>query len=390
MKIPTRLCVAAAAASLLAGCVGPRAISRRAVSYNTAVEQARGEMLLLNVLRSRDRRMMVFTGLTRITGSVRAEGRIGVTGNVDAPERASVGPSYSVTDAPTFDTAVLDSQEFTRGIMTPLSFELLEYFWDQGFVREILLLLTVERIEVACPTGSGGELRELQNDPQDKTFPIFRQVVDAASDSGAWEADEHMTEEIGPPVDGAEAARLPTLIQIANGRLRVSARKDGRFQLLRPVERLRLTARGFDPCAGPWGAPVPESRLVFHDTKRSFETATVEGQERRARLVARSPQSVIFFLGEMARPGREIALRPRGPGQPEQERRLFVVREGSECPAGPVFADYEGERWVVPAGKGDCHPGRSLQSLALAAQLLSLQQSSRDLPAAGTVRIIGQ
>lgn len=382
-----RTAAALAVALALAGCVGPRAISRRAVSYNTAVEQARGEMLLLNVLRSRDRRMMVFTGLTRITGSVRSEARVGVTGNADALEKASIGPSYSVSDAPTFDMAVLDSQEFTRGIMTPLSFELLEYFWDQGFVREILLLMTIERIEIACSTD---ELRELQNDPQDPTFPVFRQVVDAASASGAWEADEHLNEEIGPPVEAAEAARLGTLIQAASGRLRVSARKDGRFQLVRPAERLRLTMRGFDPCAGPYGAPVPESRAVFYDTKRSFETAAVEGHVRRARLVARSPQSVIFYLGEMARPGREIVLRPRNPGQPEAERRLFVVREGSECSGGPVTAVYDGKRYVVPSGKGDCHPGRSLQALALAAQLLSLQQSSRDLPAAGTVRIIGQ
>mgnify|MGYP001007143677 FL=1 len=147
------LLVAALAASLsLSGCVPGASLSSRAVDYNTAAEAARNEMLLLNVLRARDRRPMVFTGLSRITGSVRAEARVGATATVSAaaPDVQAYSPSFGFTDSPTFDVAVLDSQEFTRGVMTPVSTEVLEYFWDQGYNREVLLYLVVDRVELEC------------------------------------------------------------------------------------------------------------------------------------------------------------------------------------------------------------------------------------------------
>jgi hypothetical protein len=376
------------AALALGGCVSSGHISRRTVDYNEAVEAARGQVLLLNVLRARDRRPMVFTGLTRITGSVRAESRLGVAGTVGegAPKTANLSPSVSVVDSPSFDIAVLDSQEFTRGIMTPVSFELIEYFWDQGFVPEILLYLGVERIDVACPTDEAP--RGLQNDPRAPSFATFRALVESLADTGRWETARHLSEEIGPPLDAVEVLRLPNLVQVAGGRLRLLPRPDGKWQLVRPSERLRLVAEAADPCTLSGAA---RTRLVLYDTKAALDTAPAEGPgTRRARLVARSPQSVLFYLGEMARPGREVTIRAREGRQPEGERRLFVVRDARVCPQAVVSAGYGGTRWVIPDGTGDCHPGRSMQVLSLAAQLLSLQQSARDLPAGGSLRIIGQ
>lgn len=377
-----------AAAVLAAGCVSSGQISRRTVNYNLAVENARNEMLLLNVLRARERRAMVFTGLTRISGSLRSEGRVGLGAKLgqDMPNNADLAPSFGLSDAPSFDVAVLDSQEFTRGIMTPIAFPLIEYFWDQGYPREILLYLGVERVEVDCPAGY---LRSYENDPADRSFPAFRRVVEALADTGAWDA-ESKSLLVGPPVDADQAGRLPTLLQLASARLRLKATEDGRFQLVRPGEQQRLLARGFDPCADSAGDRAPSWRAAFYDSKDAFAAAQPQPGMRRARLVFRSPQSVVFFLGEMARPGREVAIRPRSPGQPVNERRLLVVRAAGECPRAAIVADYAGKRWVIPDGTGDCNPGRSLQSLALAEQLLSLQQSAHDLPASGTVRVIGQ
>jgi hypothetical protein len=106
--------------------------------------------------------------------------------------------------------------------------------------------------------------------------------------------------------------------------------------------------------------------------------------------VLRSPQAVLFYLGELTRPGVAVAIRGRQPSQPESTRRLFTLREAAACPRADVQVAYDGARWAIPRGGGDCDPGRSMQSLALAAQLLALQQSARDLPATGTFRVVGQ
>ena len=76
--------------------------------------------------------------------------------------------------------------------------------------------------------------------------------------------------------------------------------------------------------------------------------------------------------------------------QPASERRLFTVRPGGACSGSEVSVRYDGSRWAIPRGTAECDGGRSMQSLAITAQLLSLLQSAKDLPATSTVRIVGQ
>lgn len=380
--------LSAVAALALGGCVSHGSLSSRAVDYNTAAENARNEMLLMNILRARDRRPMVFTGLSRITGSVRAESRIGAaasTGSAAADIQA-FSPSFGFTDSPTFDVAVLDSQEFTRGIMTPVGTEILEYFWDQGYNREVLLYLVVKRFELECGAVGGEPMTVLENDPTEPSFARFGALVSDLADSGRWEFDDFRTERIGPPVDAAEARRLPTLVQISSSPLRLRPVGDGTFQLEKTSTKLRLTA----PLTGACGGRSPADVRLF-DSRGAVEAAALQAPaEPRGRIVMRSPQSILHYLGELARPEREVVIRPRRPGQPASERRLFAVRPGGECSSSEVDVRYDGGRWAIPRGTAGCDAGRSMQSLAITAQLLSLLQSSKDLPMTSTVRIVGQ
>ena len=380
--------LSAVAALALAGCVTHGALSSRAVDYNTAAETARNEMLLMNILRARDRRPMVFTGLSRITGSVRAESQIGAAASTGsaAPDVQAFSPSFGFSDAPTFDVAVLDSQEFTRGIMTPVGTEILEYFWDQGYNREVLLYLVVDRVEVECGAADGAQLRVLENDPTESSFGAFSSLVADLADTGRWEFDDLLTERIGPPVEAAEARRLSTLVQMASSPLRLVPLADGTYQLERTSTKLRLTVRGTGAC----GSGSRDS-VRLYDTREAVETAArLAPGVSRARIVMRSPQSILHYLGELARPEREVAIRGRRPDQPISERRLFAVRPGGACPGSEVSVRYDGSRWAIPRGTAECDGGRSMQSLAITGQLMSLLQSAKDLPTTSTVRIVGQ
>ncbi len=380
--------LSALAALALSGCVTHGALSSRAVDYNTAAETARNEMLLMNILRARDRRPMVFTGLSRITGSVRAESRIGAAASTGsaAPDVQGFSPSFGFTDSPTFDVAVLDSQEFTRGIMTPVGTEILEYFWDQGYNREVLLYLVVDRIELECGAPGSGLPRLLENDPTEPSFAGFRAVVDDLADTGRWEFDDYRTEKIGPPVDATEARRLPTLVQMASSPLRLRPLADGTFQLEKTSTKLRLTIPGTGACGG-----TGPSAVRLYDSRGAVEAAArLAPGEPRGRIVLRSPQSILHYLGELARPERDVVIRARKDGQPASERRMFTVRPAGACSGSEVQVRYDGSRWAIPRGTGECDGGRSMQSLAITAQLLSLLQSSKDLPTTSTVRIVGQ
>ena len=381
---------------LALGCaVRSQQISSRAVNYNVAAEQARNEMLLLNVLRARDRKPMVFTGLSRITGSIRQTAGIGASGTLRnaAADSQGVNANMSVVDSPSFDVAVLDSQSFTRGIMTPLTFELVEYFWDQGFSRDVLFYLAVERIELECRAGDEVRTVELINEVGVPSWDDFQELVGAIYRVGQWEVDPHQTVQIGPPVDGTEVARLGTLLQVAGRPLRLQDNSDGTWRLERPSETLRLVVPRVSACTddGVTAGGDEASSLHLYDAKSVFLAASQQDpDELKGRVVLRSPQSILFYLGEIMRPGRQVHIISRSPNQSLAERLLFVATPGSQCSKAIITVSYDGQQYSVPDGEAECSGGRAMQSLALAAQLLSLQQSASDLPATGTVRIIGQ
>ena len=391
-----RLAVVCLISLVVLGCaVRSQQISSRAVNYNVAAEQARNEMLLLNVLRARDRKPMVFTGLSRITGSVRQSAGVGASGTLrnSGADSQGVSANFSVVDSPSFDVAVLDSQSFTRGIMTPLTFELVEYFWDQGFSRDVLFFLAVERIEIECRYGAGVRSSEFINEVGVPSWTDFQGLVGAVYRGGMWELDPHQTQQIGPAVDGAEVGRLGTLIQVAGRPVRLRENDDGTWRLERPSETLRLVVPGVAACAGNVDSAAPGDAPLLHlyDSKAAYLAASEQDPgEFKGRVVLRSPQSILFYLGEIMRPGRQVHIIARSPNQSTAERRLFVATPASECTKTVITVNYDGQQYSVPDGAAACSGGRAMQSLALSAQLLSLQQSASDLPATGTVRIIGQ
>ena len=103
--------------------------SDRATMYNVEAEQAQEKALLLNIIRSSQRRPLQFTTVTSIVGSASLTGTGGYSGPVNVPFRASGGSgSYpplttwtaggSLNGAETFTVPVLDTQEFYQEILS--------------------------------------------------------------------------------------------------------------------------------------------------------------------------------------------------------------------------------------------------------------------------------
>src|SRR5208282_5671560 len=86
-------------------------------NFNTAVEKAQNEMLLLNIIRASERRPMCFTGFSQLKGSLSYNfgGSFTVPfgpGAVLSPY--SVGSSSSYTENPIFDVSVWNDKEFIK------------------------------------------------------------------------------------------------------------------------------------------------------------------------------------------------------------------------------------------------------------------------------------
>ncbi len=112
----------------LSGCSAHRQLVTQAVSFNLTVEKAQNEMLLLNVLRAKDRLPMYVTGISTLNGNFQTAFSSSLSGNYSHLKGSSdtigrsLTPSASATLSanPSFSLAVLDTQDFMKGFLNPI------------------------------------------------------------------------------------------------------------------------------------------------------------------------------------------------------------------------------------------------------------------------------
>jgi hypothetical protein len=148
---------------LLAACTVPDRFADRAVDYNRSLEDAENRGLLLNVLRAANDRPLYFTSFTALRGSMsvslgaNAAATIGLDGGNSTSLGGLISPNASIVNSPSFDLAVLDTQAFARGLLTPIDNDVLDVFYQQDRDMRRLLDLFVSRIDVVLRRAGAGE-----------------------------------------------------------------------------------------------------------------------------------------------------------------------------------------------------------------------------------------
>jgi hypothetical protein len=369
-KITLRVLFEVSLAGLLTGCtISPKEnMARSTTEYNLVVEKTQNEMLLLNIVRASKRRPMYFTSLSSLKGSKTYEFQ---TGSISLPfgkigtglnGAYSIAPSARYSTNPIFDLTVLDTKEFTCGIMTPVSMTTIEYYWQQGWPKEMLLYLFIKRIEVKTADGN----MVLDNYPDNKTeFRNFQNWLETVN----WDIKEKHVPAI--PIAEMDANEVS--------------------QLRRAVEILRLVSNKSED--------NKELQLVRREYK-FIPTAKKGGQPLECDIYLRSPEAILYYLGEILR----VENRPEDPNTPmihvghgqsaTSLARLFYARKATDDDTAPdVSVDYEGTKYVIP-GNPDSDDGycvdRSMHVLSLVSQLIGLQKKSEQAPVTGVVSVIGR
>jgi hypothetical protein len=146
---------------MLSACAVVDQYSGRAVSYNTEAEQAQNKALLLNIVRASLRRPMQFTTLQSISGTASVSGTTGLTIPLGAGgAQYKTWPfSGTMSGGPQFVVPVLDTQDFYRGILTPISGQLIDLYLHSGYPPQLLFNLVIKKIVItkddpACPRPS--------------------------------------------------------------------------------------------------------------------------------------------------------------------------------------------------------------------------------------------
>ena len=177
------ICLGISLIACLSGCamLQKEQLAVTTMDYNLLVEKAENEMLLLNIIRASKRHPMYFTDFNLLRGNLSYSFQ---TGSITIPfgkigagldGSYSVAPSIGFSSNPSFDLAVLDSQEFMRGILTPVAMETIDYYWQSGWPKEMLLHLFVDKIEISTAEGKS---RLFDNEPdKPDAFRDFQEEV---------------------------------------------------------------------------------------------------------------------------------------------------------------------------------------------------------------------
>jgi len=169
----SRLVVAMAIVSIPTGCAFRPQTTHMAVEYNDFVAEATNRQTVLNILRARNREPMHFTSISQVHGSATIEGNAALSSTVSgtSTQRAPVTPgdsklavsqrslaattftpnfSVKVDTGTDFDIAINATDDFWKGIMTPVSSDMMVYFIREGWPKDMLSYLFIERMDYSA------------------------------------------------------------------------------------------------------------------------------------------------------------------------------------------------------------------------------------------------
>jgi len=391
--------VAALLALGLTGCMSGEDFAGRAVEHNRAIAMAADQITLLNIVRAAKDRPVVYSQFSGVSESFSNDAGLSVNvpfgadaGNYYSSE-LSLGPNQYVS----LSTAPLADVDFYNGVMRPVQVGLLRYYLDNGWPRDLLLSLTLEKLEISeafyarvvnesnavCAAGQGGLACQRIADTSRRSAPprAWRGRMTFINDPRSPDLLEPFHDLVlrlivlDLTIDGTYA---PQQIRIpASAAIELNAGEIAKLQAASAtVER-----KGNEYVITTWSW-VPGLKLAGLGNS----SVRVEGQSSNTAEVdmtasLRSPDSILFYLGAYVRDGGADANVLIGGAGNE---RFVPVFELSECGDALVTTELDGQCYGIPAN-GE---GVSMKVIAFLHQVFGLNKRAAEPPSPGVVRAV--
>jgi len=151
IRVTLTLCIAVI---VLAGCSVPaRVVRDQSVSYDDAIEDTTNDLLLLNILRAKDKAPLHFDTIPSIHESIQADAQLQGAIPFGTPNSKSTTLDLATGELGmqvlrSFEIDHLITKDFATGIASPIEPKFVKYWLDHGLDRRIVLLLFFSRTEV--------------------------------------------------------------------------------------------------------------------------------------------------------------------------------------------------------------------------------------------------
>jgi hypothetical protein len=389
MRASARIIVLAAISLLLGACVSTGSLANRGTSIDEGVGQMANRGILLNLARASRGEPLYFVSIGTIQATGSTDLRLGAPGFIEGP--GVVGAARQIVSGGTstfldntintnFQMGVFNTQTFYEGMLQPLGLNDIDLLLHQGFSRELVFYLVIEKAKITpCPLIPGPEPCIVYNDPSNPSYLKFVGSIEAAMEHG-------LITEVPQSTESADASANPA----AGGDTAKPALKPPsdapKAQLC--FERALSTdaaKREFDQLASekkpPFYCGAGHRRGSAPLTVRLFD-----GRDYQIVVTTRSIYGIFNYLGAVM-------------DVPEAQRPILVDYHvpSETTPAGPLLtittaSAFSGCFTAVRYGlRSYCVPQEGAQTTKqvfnVLSALVALKQSPGDLPASQTVLI---
>jgi hypothetical protein len=174
----------------VAGCGGVQSavIRSHSLSYDDVIEDTTDKLLVLNILRAKDKAPLHFDEIPSIHESIQANASLQASWpfgprlvNANAGPRNMIQPTLGVQVTPTFEVDHLDTKDFVTGIASPIDPKFVKYWLDRGLDRRIVMLLFFSAVTITeTEAGADGKpvvrTIRLMNSPRAALETLTRQT----------------------------------------------------------------------------------------------------------------------------------------------------------------------------------------------------------------------
>ncbi|MDJ0656083.1 MAG: hypothetical protein QNJ40_18110 [Xanthomonadales bacterium] len=441
-----------------------------AVDFNRSVAKAQNEILLLNVLRAAYGRPQYYSEITKVSGSANLalesgglgyqsstqttrelddmQQQLGGIGGAVTTRGNSVAPAVKFSQSPSFDMAFPRSKDYTKGILSSVNPDTVNQLLDMGWDSQLLAALLVAEIGKS----DGNCLRPSADDHDANCEPIGFERLAGLDPVRFKRSTTYQC--LGNPLTAKEfrdfrglAAVFEQGLVVVNGE-KCPENKDRcesketntdevckqRFMAKKNPEswylELSQTKANTLGCKGGTAAreipgsgeasdgdgvatidapatKVGDAKALFVVSARSDKEADETDTKAQCSITLRSPDEVLYFLGEIARCTivKESDIKDKKDQGKNKEMDqtcnryddVFKVFKGRFFTEGSVYVEFLGQDYHVPVETENVLEQtdvgvlqrRPTVALKLVNLVFGLQASTEDLVSTGSVRIVG-
>jgi hypothetical protein len=184
-----RLPIVAAMCLVLFGCGAPSSlIKSETLAFDDIIEDTTNKLLLLNVLRARDKAPLHFADIPSIRESIQQTASFSSLNFIGPRLPTAVKDSLTlggnIQSSPSFEVTHLQSKDFNTGIASPIDPKFVKYWLDRGLDRRIVLLMffsSAELVETRTERGPKTAIR-ITNSPREAIDLVRARAEPVASD----------------------------------------------------------------------------------------------------------------------------------------------------------------------------------------------------------------